>query len=138
MAAWVSKNVPSPYSLAHQLKAAEQALDQARHLLRAKYYLSSISQSYQVALRSAAGLLYGLNLDPKTEREIRAAFTAAFVDSHRSDPRYQGVFRRLEAMREKSDFDLDYEAGPAEAEEALALATDFYAEALRLQKEALK
>lgn len=134
----VRNGVPSPYSLGHQSKLAQDALGEARNLIKAHYYTSSISNSYQVALRSAAGLLYGLNLDPKTEREIRIAFAARFVSSGQSDERFQRAFLRLEQMRELSDFEHDYVGTREEAEEALALAEAFQAEARRLQEQFLK
>lgn len=129
--------LPSPYSLLHQFKLAQDALSEARNHLRAKYYTSSVSNSYQAVLRSAAGLLYGLNLDPKTEREIRIAFGGRFIP-HDTQERFNLIFLRLEAMRERSDFDTEYLATPEEAQEALALAADFVTEAQRLQKEVLK
>lgn len=122
----------------HQFQLAQDALHEATHHAKARYYTSSISNAYQVVLRSAAGLLYALGIRPKTEREIRIAFQSAFVSPGTSEPRFSESFRQLETLRHKADFDHDYVASRGEAEQALAWAQAFWEEALRLQKEALK
>lgn len=125
-------------TLRHQFRLADEALHQADHLHRAGYWAACISNAYQVALRSAAGLLYGLGLNPLTEREVRVAFAAAFIAPATSDARFDAAFRRLEELRTLADFDHDHSATKEEADEARHLAHLFRDEALRIQKEALK
>lgn len=115
----------SPYNVHTQLELAGRLLQEARNHHRANYYTSAISHAYQTVLHCAAGLLYGRNLYPSTEREVRIAFAGSFVASGEIDEKHSRAFLRLEQMRQKSDFDHDYLGTREEAEEALALAADF-------------
>lgn len=128
----------SQRTLRHQFELAEQALKETRNLYRARYWTSCVSSAYQVALRAAAGLLYGLGANPITEREVRVGFAGAFVSPGRTEARFDQAFRRLEDMRQKADFDHDHLSTEAEAAAALKLAEEFWNEALRVQKEVLK
>ena len=125
-------------TLDHQFRLADSALHHAEQLLRAKYWTSSVSNSYQVALRAAAGLLYGLQLRPFTEREVRVAFVSAFVNSGRVPAHLDASFRSLEKMREQADYDHDYVSTEEDARRALELAREFWTEAQRVRKEVLK
>jgi uncharacterized protein (UPF0332 family) len=123
------------YSMAHQFRLADTALHEAEHLLKAGYFTSSISNAYQVALRSAAGLLYQRGLKPLTEREVRIAFAASFISPGFTPIEHDHAFRKLEKMRHEADFGLDYMATKGEAEEACRLAKAFREEASRIEKE---
>lgn len=125
--------MPKPYyTLRYQFQLAENALHEARNLVKAKYYTSAISQAYQVAHRCAAALLFGIEASVHTEKDVGIGFEAAFVSSQRSEPRFAHAYRRLAAMRQKADFDHDFVAGPEEGAEALRLAEEFRIEAERL------
>jgi uncharacterized protein (UPF0332 family) len=126
--------VPKPYyTLEYQFGLADNALHEARHLLKARYYTSCLSQAYQVAHRCAAGLLFGIEAGVHTEKDVGIGFEAAFVSSNRSDPKFAKTYRRLAHLRQKADFDYDYVADAKDAEEAMALAEEFYQESQRLR-----
>lgn len=128
----VAKKKPY-FTLEYQFRLAEQALNEVRNLVKAQYYTSAISNAYQVAHRSAAGLLFALDARVDTERDVGIGFEAAFVSSGRSDPRFGKLYRQLAKMRHQSDFEFEYVAGEVEGKEALALAEDFWTEAKRLR-----
>lgn len=130
--------MPSLYTLDHQFKLADTALHEAEHLLKARYYTSSVSNAYQAVLRSAAGLLYAKGVRPQTEREVRIAFAASFVSPGFTDKRFDDTFRLLEKRRQEADFGLDYLATLEEATESARLAREFRDEALRIKREVLK
>lgn len=121
------------FTLEYQFRIAEQALREARNLVKAHYYTSSVSQSYQVAYRAAAGLLFGLQARVDTERDVGIGFEAAFVSSERSDPKFTVIYRRLWEMRRRSDFEFEYVGSKEDGEEAMRLAEEFWAEAQRLR-----
>lgn len=121
------------YTLDYQFRLADQALQEARNLLRAKYYTSSVSHAYQVVHRAAAALLFGIEARVHTERDVGIGFESAFVSSGRSDPSFAKDYRRLAEMRRRADFEFEYAATKEEAEEALRLAEAFHAEAVRLR-----
>ena len=126
--------MPKPYfTLQYQFGLADTALHEARNLLKAHYYTSCISNCYQVAHRYAAGLLFALGSAVHTEKDVGIGFEATYVTGGRSDPKFAKIYRRLAQMRQKADFDHDYVAERVEAEEALGLAEEFFAEAQRLR-----
>lgn len=130
--------MPSPHTLGYQFHAAQDALREAENLARRGYWGSCISQAYQAVLHGAAGLLYGVEVWPRTEREVRIAFAGAFVSTGRCEARFDQAFRALERLRQNADFDPEHTASADEADRALRIAREFHAEALRLQKEVLK
>lgn len=122
----------SPHTLRYQFDLAKQALHEAEHLHKAKYWASCVSWSYQVVLHSAAGLLYAKSIKPQTEREVRIAFLATFVSAGASTPRFDEMFRRVEKLRQTADFEHDHEVSDGEGTEARDIARAFWAEAQRL------
>jgi uncharacterized protein (UPF0332 family) len=129
--------VASVRTTRHQFALSAEALHEAEHLHKARYYSSSVSHSYATVLHAAAGLLYGLGYRPQTEREVRIGFAAQFVAPHRVDPALDRGFRRLEELRQRADFDHDATLTHAESDEALGIARQFHAEAVRLRREVL-
>lgn len=126
--------LPKPYyTLEYQFRLMDQALAEARNLLKAKYYTSCISHCYQVAHRGAAGLLFGIQARVDTERDVGIGFESGFVTEGRTDPRFGQAYRRLWEMRHKADFEFEYVAGPEDAKEAMDLAEAFHAECQRLK-----
>jgi uncharacterized protein (UPF0332 family) len=121
------------FTLPYQFQLADNALHEARHLLKARYYTSCIGQCYQVAFRCGAGLLFGIESSVHTEREVGIGFESAFVTTQRSPVEFREIYRRLAAMRNRSDFEHDYTGTLEEAQEALRLAERFYDEAQRLK-----
>lgn len=121
------------YTLPYQFRLADNALHEARNLLKARYYTSSISQCFQVAHRCAAGLLFGIEARVHTEADVAVGFESAFVSSGKSPPTFRDAYRRLAEFRRKADFEYDYLATLEEAEEALRLAESFYQESQRLR-----
>jgi uncharacterized protein (UPF0332 family) len=121
------------FTLEYQFRLAEQALHEARNLVKAQYYTSAIGHAYQVAHRSAAGLLFALEARVDTERDVGIGFEAAFVSNHRTDAKFGKLYRKLADMRHKSDFDFDYVANEADGKEALSCAEEFWVEAQRLR-----
>lgn len=121
------------YTLQYQFRLADNALHEARHLLRAKYYTSCISQCFQVAHRCAAGLLFGIEARVHTEADVGFGFESAFVSSGKSEARFRDAYRRLAELRRKADYEYEYLATPEEAQEALRLAESFYEESQRLR-----
>lgn len=122
----------SPHTLRFQFDLAKQALHEADHLHKAKYWASCITWSYQVVLHSAAGLLYAKGAWPQTEREVRIAFAASYVSPGFAEPRFDEMFRRIEKLRLAAEFDHDHEATEPEATDAREIAHAFWAEAERL------
>jgi uncharacterized protein (UPF0332 family) len=121
------------FTLEYQFRLGEQALHEARNLVKAKYFTSAIGHAYQVAHRCAAGLLFGIQARVDTERDVGIGFESAFVSSHRTDARFGKMYRRLAEMRHQSDFEFEYVANEAHAQEALSLAEEFWSEAQRLK-----
>ncbi len=121
------------FTLDYQFRIAEQALREARNLVKANYFTSAVSQAYQVAYRAAAGLLFGLEARVDTERDVGIGFEAAFVSGNRTDPKFGKIYRRLWEMRRKSDFEFEYVGSKEDGEEALRLADEFWTEAQRLR-----
>lgn len=121
------------FTLEYQFRIAEQALREARNLVKAHYYTSAVSQAYQVAYRSAAGLLFGLEARVDTERDVGIGFEAAFITGQRSDPRFAKMYRQLWEMRRRSDFEFEYVGSKEDGDEALRLAEEFWTEAQRLR-----
>ena len=121
------------FTLEYQFRLAEQALHEARNLVKAQYYTSAISHAYQVAHRAAAGLLFAIQARVDTERDVGIGFESAFVTGQRTDPRFGNLYRRLADMRHRSDFEFEYVAAKEEGEDALRHAEDFWAEAQRLR-----
>lgn len=117
----------------HQFLLADQALSEAEHLYKAGYWLSCVSNAYQVALRGAAGLLYQHGFKPMTEREVRMGFLGAFVSPGVAEARMDQAFRELEKLRHAADFEHDHEGTREEAEAALEWARAFHAEVQRLR-----
>lgn len=127
--------MPKPYyTVEYQFGLADQALAEARNLLRAKYYTSSISHAFQVAHRCAAALLFGIESRVQTERDVGIGFEGAFVSSGRSPPEFGRAYRRLADLRRRADFEFEYLATLDEAQEALRLAEEFHREATRLRE----
>lgn len=122
------------FTLDYQFRLAEQALHEARNLAKAHYFTSAISYTFQVAHRSAAGLLFALEARVDTERDVGIGFESAFISAQRTEPRFGQMYRKLAEMRRKSDFEFDYVATSEEASEALHLAEEFWAEAKRLRE----
>lgn len=132
----VSPKLPTkkPYfTLEYQFRLAEQALHEARNLVKAEYYTSAISNAYQVAHRAAAGLLFAIEARVDTERDVGIGFESAFVTGLRTDPRFGKLYRKLSDMRHRSDFEFEYVATKEDGEEALRHAEDFWTEARRLR-----
>jgi uncharacterized protein (UPF0332 family) len=127
--------VASPHTLRFQFDLAKQAIHEADHLHKAKYWASCITWSFQAVLHAAAGLLYAKGVRPQTEREVRIAFASAFVSGGRSTPRYDEMFRRVEKLRQTAEFDHDHEATEPEATEARDIAHAFWDEAQRLSQD---
>ncbi|MBI2077830.1 MAG: HEPN domain-containing protein [Euryarchaeota archaeon] len=121
------------YTLDYQFGLADQALAEARNLMRAKYYTSCISHCFQVAHRCAAGLLFGIESRVQTERDVGIGFESGFVSTGKSEPQWARAYRRLAALRHKADFEFEYVGSPEEAQEALGLAEGFHREAQRLR-----
>jgi uncharacterized protein (UPF0332 family) len=129
-----SDQLPKPYyTLDYQFHLADQALGEARNLLKANYYTSSISHSFQVAHRCAAGLLFGIQARVQTERDVGIGFESAFVSGGHAPPRYAQIYRRLAEARRKADFEFEYLGTREEAQEYLQLAEAFHEEAQRLR-----
>lgn len=124
--------MPSPHTLPYQFELAKQAIHEADHLHKAKYWASCIAWSYQTVLHAAAGLLYVRNLKPLTEREVRIAFLSAYISTGASQARFDEMFRRVEKLRQAAEFDHDHEATEREATEARDIAHAFWSEAQRL------
>ena len=121
------------YTLDYQFGLADQALAEARNLMRAKYWTSCVSQCYQVAHRCAAGLLFGIESRVQTERDVGMGFEGAFVSTGRTATAFGAAYRRLADLRRQADFEFEYLAGPEEAGEALRLAEGFHEECMRLR-----
>lgn len=121
------------YTASYQFRLADNALHEARNLLKAKYYTSCISQCFQVAHRCAAGLLFGIEARVHTEADVGVGFESAFVSSEKSEPGFRDAYRRLAELRRRADFEYEYLATPEEAQEGLRLAESFYQESQRLR-----
>ena len=116
----------------HQQKLAVESLHEAQQRLRAKWYASSVSQSYQVAHRAAAGLLLARGVKIFTEKEVRFGLAAQFVDAGTADASLLADYDRLDVLRQLADFEHDHHTTKAEAQEALAAAERFWAWAQRV------
>lgn len=130
--------VPSPHTIRFQFDLAAQSMHEVENLYKAGYWAACVSWAYQAILHASAGLLYAKTLRPLTEKEVRVAFAAAFVAPGSSDPKFDVLFRRIEALRQRGDFDHDHEVTKEEATEARDGARAFWAEAQRLDADVLK
>lgn len=125
---------PSYFTRTHQFGLAEEALHEARHHLKAKWYSSSIVHSFQVAHRAAAGLLFERGAKIFTEAEVRYGFSAQFVVTGKADGSLLEDYDELERMRLTAEREYDYTASREEAEHALSRAERFWAAAQQLRR----
>jgi uncharacterized protein (UPF0332 family) len=113
-------------TLEHQFRLAQEALHEAENHIKAHWYSSAISHSYQVAHRAAAGLLFDQGAKIFTDQEVRYGFSAQFVATGKAPESALADYDQLAKQHKKAEWDHEYTAQREEADEALAAARRFW------------
>ena len=110
---------------ADEMSAGNEALQEARVLLRERLFKGAISRAYYAAYHWASALLITKGLEPRTHRGKIQMLSLHFVRTGLLDEEAAGHLSRLEDFRELSDYSAAVPFEEADAEDAIRRAATF-------------
>ncbi len=108
------------------LTAAYECLLDAEAMLNLNRYKAAVSRSYYAMYHSAKAALLSVNVETRTHQGVNMQFGKAFVKTGIFDKSLTRTFSKMLDTRQKTDYEIGFNATDDDAKYAYSEALNFY------------